>query len=69
MIVQLTLSPQFYKIYKLREVVGTSFLFMGVDILGAIFSILSLLFRPKLDVPAIVRPLYPSLSSHPLIPR
>lgn len=54
-------SPQFYKIYQLREVVGISFTLLSIDITGAIFSILSLLFRAKADVPAIVSPSYPAL--------
>lgn len=56
----LTVSPQFYKIYQLGEVVGFSFLFMAIDMVGALFSILSLLFRQKLDIPAVVR-YYPPL--------
>ncbi|KAI9638262.1 uncharacterized protein MKK02DRAFT_6739, partial [Dioszegia hungarica] len=50
----LSAPPQFYKIYQLREVVGISFTLLSIDITGAIFSILSLLFRAKADIPAIV---------------
>jgi hypothetical protein len=32
---------------------------MGIDMLGALFSILSLLFRTKLDVPAVVSVAFP----------
>jgi len=35
-------SPQFWQIYKDREVVGLSYLFLAMDTLGAVFSILSL---------------------------
>ena len=43
-------SPQYYEIYKYKEVIGISILFMAVDLLGGVFSVLSLLFKPKFDV-------------------
>ncbi|GFZ46145.1 hypothetical protein JCM24511_04392 [Saitozyma sp. JCM 24511] len=48
------LLPQYWEIYRLREVVGISLTFMAVDILGGIFSFLSLFFRDSLDVAAFV---------------
>ncbi|KAJ3544713.1 hypothetical protein NM688_g5710 [Phlebia brevispora] len=44
------LFPQYCEIYKYREVIGISILFMTVDFLGGIFSDLSLAFKPKFDV-------------------
>jgi hypothetical protein len=46
--------PQFYEIYKHGAVLGISLTFMAVDLLGGIFSILSLIFKKKVDVPAAV---------------
>ncbi|WWD15906.1 hypothetical protein CI109_100330 [Kwoniella shandongensis] len=48
------LLPQYWEIYKLREVVGISMLFMIVDILGGVFSFSSLFLREELDVAAFV---------------
>ncbi|PBK99656.1 hypothetical protein ARMGADRAFT_512747 [Armillaria gallica] len=44
------LLPQFYEIYKYKEVIGISKLFMLVDLLGGVFSLLSLVFRDTFDV-------------------
>ena len=44
------ISPQYYEIYKHREVIGISILFMIIDLLGGLFSDLSLVFRPNFDV-------------------
>src|SRR6266436_3805486 len=46
--------PQFYEIYKHGAVLGISLTFMAVDLLGGIFSILSLIFKNKVDVLAAV---------------
>lgn len=46
--------PQYWEIYKLKEVVGVSLLFMAVDIAGGVFSLLSLFFREDLDIAALV---------------
>jgi hypothetical protein len=46
--------PQYWEIYQLKEVVGISLTFMAVDMLGGVFSFLSLFFRPKLDIVAFV---------------
>ncbi|CAO1638847.1 unnamed protein product [Sympodiomycopsis kandeliae] len=43
------LFPQFWEIYKLKEVVGVSFVFLALDSSGALFSLLSLIFKPKFD--------------------
>ncbi|KAL0250353.1 hypothetical protein I308_102526 [Cryptococcus tetragattii IND107] len=48
------LLPQYWEIYKYREVIGISLLFMVVDILGGVFSFLSLFFRNHLDIAAFV---------------
>jgi len=44
------LRPQYYEIYKHRAVVGISITFMAIDLLGGIFSDLSLVFKSKFDV-------------------
>jgi len=44
--------PQFYEIYRYKEVIGISMTFMFVDCLGGVFSILSLVFKTKFDVVA-----------------
>ena len=44
------LSPQYYEIYKYKEVIGISILFMTVDLLGGVFNVLSLVFKGKFDV-------------------
>jgi len=46
------LFPQYYEIYRLRRVVGVSYLFMAVDTLGGVFSLLSLAFKEKWDAVA-----------------
>ena len=46
--------PQFYEIYKQRAVLGISLLFMAIDLLGGVFSILSLVFKRQVDVLAAV---------------
>ena len=47
-------SPQYYEIYKHREVIGISLTFMTVDLLGGVFSILSLVMKESLDITASV---------------
>ena len=42
--------PQYYEIYKFGEVKGISMFFMAVDILGGVFSLLSLVFKEDFDV-------------------
>ncbi|KAG5732656.1 hypothetical protein E4T56_gene16780 [Termitomyces sp. T112] len=46
------LLPQYYEIIKLKEVIGISIPFIMIDWLGAVFSFVALLFRPKFDVEA-----------------
>ena len=47
-------SPQYYEIYKHKEVIGISIIFMFVDFLGGVFNDLSLAFKDHFDViPAI----------------
>jgi PQ loop repeat len=45
-------SPQYYEIYKYRKVLGISIPFMAVDLLGGVFSDLSLVFKQHFDVVA-----------------
>jgi len=49
-ITALGLLPQYWEIYKRKEVIGLSLAFMAVDIGGGVFSILSLVFKKKFDV-------------------
>ncbi|TXT04876.1 hypothetical protein VHUM_03959 [Vanrija humicola] len=49
------LLPEYYEIYKHKEVVGISLLFMAVDIGGGIFSGLSLFFRKDFDKIAFIQ--------------
>lgn len=58
------LFPQYWEIFKLKEVTGVSMTFLLIDILGGVFNNLSLAFKEKFDVVAsisytlvIVRPL------------
>jgi hypothetical protein len=46
--------PQYWEIYRLKEVVGISLIFMAVDIAGGLFSLLSLIFREEFDIAACV---------------
>ncbi|KAF9780298.1 PQ loop repeat-domain-containing protein [Thelephora terrestris] len=48
--IALGLLPQYWEIYKRKEVIGISMTFMAVDISGGVFSILSLAFKEKFDV-------------------
>ncbi|GAA5975833.1 hypothetical protein JCM5350_000748 [Sporobolomyces pararoseus] len=41
--------PQFWQIWKDREVIGLSYVFLAMDTLGAVFSILSLAFKSSFD--------------------
>lgn len=44
------LLPQYYEIWKHKEVIGISIPFMLVDLLGGIFNDLSLVFKEEFDV-------------------
>ncbi|CCJ31296.1 unnamed protein product [Pneumocystis jirovecii] len=48
------LLPPYYDIYIHKSVRGISFIFLLVDMGGAVFSFLSLLFEPKIDVLAAI---------------
>lgn len=43
------LLPQYYEIYKYKEVKGISITFITIDMLGGIFCVLSLAFKTELD--------------------
>ncbi|KAH8093259.1 PQ-loop-domain-containing protein [Cristinia sonorae] len=53
-LISLALFPQYYEIYKFREVIGISILFMLVDCLGGVFSNLSLAFKEPFDIIAAI---------------
>ncbi|KAI0766684.1 PQ loop repeat-domain-containing protein [Trametes elegans] len=46
------LLPQYYEIYKHKEVIGISLTFMAIDLLGGVFNDLSLAFASEFDVVA-----------------
>ena len=43
------LVPQFYEIWKWKEVKGISLLFLAIDCAGGVFSLLSLVFKESFD--------------------
>lgn len=47
-------APQFYEIYRAKEVIGLSYLFLFMDSLGAVFSLVSLACKDVLDIIALV---------------
>ncbi|KAF7342456.1 PQ-loop-domain-containing protein [Mycena venus] len=49
-LISLALLPQYVEIWRYREVVGISLAFMVVDMLGGVFSDLSLAFKDQFDV-------------------
>lgn len=49
-LLSLALFPQYYEIYKYREVIGISITFMLIDLLGGVFSDLSLAFKDHFDI-------------------
>ncbi|TFK26255.1 hypothetical protein FA15DRAFT_667752 [Coprinopsis marcescibilis] len=49
------LFPQYWEIYKIKAVIGISLTSITVDILGGVFSNLSLVFREDIDVIAAVQ--------------
>lgn len=53
-LVSVGLIPQYIEIYKLKEVIGISLLFLAIDMSGGVFSLLSLVFRETFDVTASV---------------
>ncbi|KAF8600948.1 hypothetical protein BDV93DRAFT_587035 [Ceratobasidium sp. AG-I] len=48
------LLPQYWEIWKRKEVVGVSILFMFVDLMGGVFSAISLVFKPSFDTYAAI---------------
>ncbi|WVQ98722.1 hypothetical protein IAU59_005853 [Kwoniella sp. CBS 9459] len=48
------LAPQYYEIWKFKEVLGISMMFLIVDTLGGVFSLASLFFRDTLDIAGLV---------------
>ncbi|CAE6466749.1 unnamed protein product [Rhizoctonia solani] len=54
LLISLGLLPQYWEIWKRKEVVGISMLFMSVDMLGGVFSVLSLVFQAQFDAIAAV---------------
>ncbi|CAE6456916.1 unnamed protein product [Rhizoctonia solani] len=54
LLIALGLLPQYWEIWKRKEVVGVSMLFMSVDMLGGVFSVLSLVFQAQFDAVAAV---------------
>ncbi|KAH9967544.1 PQ loop repeat-domain-containing protein [Russula dissimulans] len=53
-LISVAILPQYYEIYKYRAVLGISLPFMFIDLLGGVFSILSLVFKRHFDVLAAV---------------
>ncbi|KIM90625.1 hypothetical protein PILCRDRAFT_84557 [Piloderma croceum F 1598] len=53
-IISLALFPQYYEIWRLGEVRGISITFMIVDLLGGVFSDLSLIFKADFDTIAAI---------------
>ncbi|WWC61122.1 uncharacterized protein I303_103701 [Kwoniella dejecticola CBS 10117] len=48
------LLPQYYEIYKQKEVTGLSYPFVCTNAAGAVFYMISLFFRSSLDISAMV---------------
>jgi len=53
-IISVALFPQYYEIWRLDEVMGISISFMIVDLLGGVFSDLSLIFKADFDIIASI---------------
>ncbi|KAF8151079.1 PQ loop repeat-domain-containing protein [Mycena galopus ATCC 62051] len=49
-LISLALLPQYAEIWQHREVMGISMIFMVVDMLGGVFSDLSLAFKDRFDI-------------------
>ncbi|KAH7099263.1 hypothetical protein BKA62DRAFT_621625 [Auriculariales sp. MPI-PUGE-AT-0066] len=47
-------APQYYEIWKFKEVFGLSLLFIFIDMMGALTSCLALVFEPEFDILASV---------------
>lgn len=53
-LIAIGLLPQYMEIIKRKEVVGISLIFLTIDILGGLFSDLSLVFRNHFDIVAAI---------------
>ncbi|TFK74939.1 hypothetical protein BDN72DRAFT_600522 [Pluteus cervinus] len=53
-LISLALLPQYWEIFKHKEVIGISITFMIIDLLGGVFSVLSLVFKEKFDILAAI---------------
>ncbi|KIJ55690.1 hypothetical protein M422DRAFT_63684 [Sphaerobolus stellatus SS14] len=53
-LIAIGLLPQYWEIWKRKEVVGVSYFFIIVDTLGGVFSLLSLIYKPDLDIIAAI---------------
>ncbi|KAG8958273.1 hypothetical protein FRC03_009287 [Tulasnella sp. 419] len=53
-LISVGLIPQYIEIWKRKEVIGISMLFMLIDMSGGVFSVLSLVFRERFDVIAAI---------------
>lgn len=53
-LISAALLPQYWEIYKLKEVVGISILFISIDLTGGVFNDLSLVFKKEFDAIAAV---------------
>lgn len=53
-LIALGLFPQYWEIIQRKEVIGISLPFLTIDVLGGLFSDLSLIFRDKFDVIAAI---------------
>ncbi|KAI9434542.1 hypothetical protein F5148DRAFT_990044 [Russula earlei] len=49
-LLSIALPPQYYEIYKHGAVIGISLPFMAIDLLGGVFSILSLVFKRHISL-------------------
>ncbi|KAG8917487.1 hypothetical protein FRC01_002425 [Tulasnella sp. 417] len=53
-LISIALLPQYVEIWRRKEVVGLSTLFMTIDFAGAVFCLLSLAFKPRFDFVAAI---------------
>jgi len=53
-LLSVALFPQYIEIYRHKEVIGISITFMVVDLLGGVFSDLSLAFKDEFDIIASI---------------
>lgn len=53
-LISLGVIPQYIEIWRLKEVIGISLIFMAIDMSGGVFSLLSLIFRREFDIIASI---------------